>query len=79
MISDPRPNNKFGQLYTIDLIGNVAEGSKIVYNNQPMEVLLEACEQSLSVLGEPVWYSCEVNQRFASKLGFEDLKMYVVF
>lgn len=50
----------------------------MVYNNQPIEVLMEACKLSISQLSEPVWYSCEVNQRFSSELGIEDLKMYVV-
>lgn len=78
MISDPRPDNAFGKLYTMDLIGNVVEGSKVIRNNQPIEVLLEACKQSIVKLDEPVWYSCEVNQRFSNELGIEDLKMYAV-
>ncbi|XP_025409149.1 bleomycin hydrolase-like [Sipha flava] len=76
LVSDPRANNRFGQLYTLDLIGNVIEGSKVVYNNQPIEVLLEACKNSISKLNEPVWYSCEVNQKFSSELGIEDLKIH---
>jgi len=78
LISDPRANLKFGKLYSLDLVGNVVEGAKILYNNQPIEVLLEACKQSVTVLGEPVWYSCDVNQRFSSELGVQDLEMYVV-
>ncbi|XP_060845140.1 bleomycin hydrolase-like [Rhopalosiphum padi] len=76
LISDPRANNEFGRLYTLDLVGNVTEGSKIARNNQPIEVLLEACKQSIARLGEPVWYSCEVNQRFSNELGLEDLKLH---
>lgn len=75
LISYPKTNDSFGQLFTLDLIGNVMDGSKIVYNNQPIEVLLEACKQSISTLGEPVWYSCEVNRRFSNELGCEDLEM----
>ncbi|KAE9533479.1 hypothetical protein AGLY_009117 [Aphis glycines] len=76
LISDPRPDNAFGKLYTMDLIGNVIEGSKILRNNQPIEVLLEACKQSIATLDEPVWYSCEVDQRFSNELGIEDLKIH---
>lgn len=50
-----------------------------MYNNQPIEVLLEACKLSIDVLEEPVWYSCEINQQYSSEHGLEDLKMYVVF
>ncbi|XP_015369829.1 PREDICTED: bleomycin hydrolase-like [Diuraphis noxia] len=76
LISDPRANIEFGRLYTLDLIGSVEEGSKILRNNQPIEVLLEACKKSIATLDEPVWYSCEVDQRFSSELGFEDLKIH---
>ncbi|XP_026819397.1 bleomycin hydrolase-like [Rhopalosiphum maidis] len=76
LISDPRANNEFGRLYTLDLVGNVIEGSKIARNNQPIEVLLEACKQSIARLGEPVWYSCDVNQRFSNELGLEDLRLH---
>lgn len=76
LISDPRASAEFGRLYTVDLVGNVVEGSGVLYNNQPMDVLVEACRQSVTVLGEPVWYSCEVDQKFASELGVEDLQMY---
>lgn len=78
LISDPRANREFGRLYTFDLVGNVKDGTKIIRNNQPIEVLLEACKQSIAELDEPVWYSCEVFQRFSNELGLEDLKMYAV-
>ncbi|XP_025191192.1 bleomycin hydrolase-like [Melanaphis sacchari] len=76
LISDPRAGNEFGRLYTVDWVGNVIEGSKIACNNQPIEVLLEACKQSIAILDEPVWYSCAVEQRFSNELGFEDLKIH---
>lgn len=59
------------------MVGNVKEGSRILYNNQPIEILLEACKKSISERGEPVWYSCEVEKKFSSDLGSEDLQMYV--
>ncbi|XP_029341511.1 bleomycin hydrolase-like [Acyrthosiphon pisum] len=76
LISDPRANKEFGRLYTLDLVGNVQEGTRIMRNNQPIEVLLEACKLSIATLGEPVWYSCEVHQRFSNELGLEDLKIH---
>lgn len=29
--------------------------------------------------GEAVWFGCEVNKRFAGKLGLEDLKMFAFY
>lgn len=58
------------------MLGNVIEGSRVMLNNQPIEVLIEASKKSIGTLGEPVWYSCEVDQRFSNELGLEDLEMY---
>lgn len=58
------------------MVGNVVGGTKILYNNQPIEVLMEACKRSIDTLDEPIWYTCEVNQRFSGDLGFEDIQMY---
>lgn len=75
LISDPRPNNRYGQLYTLDMLNNMAAGRKVLYNNQPIEVLIKAAQESIVNRGEPVWYGCQVSKRFSDKLGLEDLKM----
>jgi len=56
----------------------MAGGRKVLYNNQPIEVLIKAAQESIATRGEPVWYGCQVSKRFSDKLGLEDLKMYVI-
>lgn len=75
LISDPRPDNRYGKLYTLDMLNNMAGGRKVLYNNQPIEVLIKAAQESIVTRGEPVWYGCQVSKRFSDKLGLEDLKM----
>ncbi|XP_075227810.1 bleomycin hydrolase [Lycorma delicatula] len=75
LVSDPRPNNPYGKLYTIDCLGNMVGGCTIEYNNQPIEVLIAAAAESIKN-NEAVWFGCEVAKRFASKLGYQDLKIH---
>lgn len=73
-MTDPRPTNKYNQAYTVDCLGNVVGGRKVIYNNQPVELLAKLCAESIKT-DEPVWFGCQVSKRFAGKLGLQDLQM----
>jgi len=75
LVSDPRPGNPTGQTYSVDCLGNVVGGRKTIYNNQPIEVLIDAASKSIKE-GEPVWFGCEVSKFMASKEGLLDLEVY---
>ncbi|XP_037292657.1 bleomycin hydrolase isoform X2 [Manduca sexta] len=72
LVNDPRDSNPFGQLYTLQCLGNVVGGRLTAYNNQPIEVLMKAVQDSIKA-GEAVWFGCEVSKRFERKNGLEDL------
>lgn len=74
LITDPRPSNEYGKAYTIDCLGNMVGGRKIIYNNQPVELLIELTGESIKN-GEALWIGCEVGKRCASKQGIQDLNM----
>lgn len=75
LTTDPRTSNPHGKLFTVDCLGNVVGGRPVLYNNQPVEVLLDLVKSSIKA-GSPVWFGCEVSKRFASgKMGIEDLDM----
>merc|ERR1711963_1130101 len=40
LVSDPRKTNPFGHTYTVDCLGNMVGGRQVIYNNQPVEVLM---------------------------------------
>lgn len=72
LVTDPRPTNPFGHAYTVDCLGNVVGGRPTVYNNQPVDLLLQLVGKSIKE-GEAVWFGCEVSKRFNMKLGIEAL------
>lgn len=74
IVTDPRPSNQYGKAYTVDCLGNVVAGRRCIYNNQPVELLLEITAESIQD-GEAVWFGCEVNKRFAGKQGILDVKV----
>lgn len=47
LVNDPRPQNKFDKLYTVQYLGNMVEGRKTQYNNQPVEVLKKLAAASI--------------------------------
>ncbi|XP_026548197.1 bleomycin hydrolase-like, partial [Notechis scutatus] len=75
LVNDPRPRNKYNQLYTVDYLGNMVGGRKTLYNNQPVELLKKMVAASIQD-GEAVWFGCDVGKCFNSKLGINDLKIY---
>ncbi|KAJ8957929.1 hypothetical protein NQ318_001926 [Aromia moschata] len=48
LVTDPRPTNDYGKVYTVDCLGNVVGGRKCIYNNQPVELLLQLTAKSIS-------------------------------
>jgi len=75
LVSDPRPQNPYGKLYSVEFLGNVVGGKKTVYNNQPIEELMKATAESIS-RNESVWFGCDVTKNFATKPGLADTKAH---
>ncbi|KAI4491996.1 hypothetical protein M0802_010121 [Mischocyttarus mexicanus] len=75
LVTDPRPSNPYGKLYTVDCLGNVLDGRSTLYNNQPPELLMKLCAESIKD-NEPVWFGCDVNKRLIGKQGIHDIKAY---
>lgn len=75
LVNDPRPQNKFDKLYTVQYLGNMVEGRKTQYNNQPVEVLKKLAAASIKE-GEAVWFGCDVGKHFHGKLGINDMNIF---
>ncbi|XP_075052980.1 bleomycin hydrolase [Mixophyes fleayi] len=74
-VNDPRPQNKFGKLYTVQFLGNMVDGRKTLYNNQPVEILKKLAAASIKE-GEAVWFGCDVGKHFHGKLGINDMNIF---
>lgn len=61
LVNDPR--NKYNQLYTVKLLGNVVEGIPIRYLNLPISRLKQLSVTSLRD-NHPVWFGCDVMKSF---------------
>lgn len=47
LVNDPRPQNPFGKLYSVEYLGNMVGGRRTLYNNQPIELLKRAAAESI--------------------------------
>ncbi|CAN7985454.1 unnamed protein product, partial [Ixodes hexagonus] len=75
LVHDPRPENPFGNMYTVEYLGNVVGGRRVLYNNQPIEVLMQMVVESVKA-NEAVWFGCEVAKRFDLKRGILDIAVH---
>lgn len=48
LVHDPRVSHPYGQLYTVEYLGNIVGGQKTLYNNQQIRVLKQAVYDSIS-------------------------------
>ena len=46
-MNDPRPQNPYGKLYSVEFLGNMVGGRSTQYNNQPIELLKKAAADSI--------------------------------
>lgn len=49
LINDPRSSNEYGKLYTVDCLGNVVGGRAVLYNNQPIEILMNVVKEVILI------------------------------
>lgn len=46
-MNDPRPQNPYGKLYSVEFLGNMVGGRRTLYNNQPIQLLKRAAAESI--------------------------------
>jgi bleomycin hydrolase len=61
LINSPTADKPYYRMYTVDFLGNVAEGQPIRYLNVPSEELKAAVVAQLKD-NTPVWFGCDVGQ-----------------
>ncbi len=75
VINSPTQDKPFGRAYTVDFIGNVADGAPIRYYNLPMDTLRALIVRQLSD-GEPVWFGSDVGSRGDREKGLWSTECY---
>uniref|UniRef100_A0A8C7SAI6 Bleomycin hydrolase n=1 Tax=Oncorhynchus mykiss TaxID=8022 RepID=A0A8C7SAI6_ONCMY len=75
LVNDPRPQNPYEKLYSVEFLGNMVGGHNTLYNNQPIQLLKKAAADSIKE-GEAVWFGCDVGKHFHGKLGINDMNVF---
>ena len=47
IVNDPRPENQYEKLYTVEYLGNMSGGRRVLYINQPIDVLKKLTVKSV--------------------------------
>ncbi|MEC7984978.1 MAG: C1 family peptidase [Myxococcota bacterium] len=75
LVHDPRPENPYGRTYTVEGLGNVVGGEKVVYLNVEMELMKEIALRQLQDR-TPVWFGCDVGKQMRRDLGIWDCDLF---
>ncbi|KAI0630402.1 peptidase C1B bleomycin hydrolase [Trametes polyzona] len=73
LINDPR--NQYGELYTVDKLGNLWGGRPVLYVNTEIENLKQAVVKQLKA-GQPVFFGCDVGQFSDRQAGVMDTGLF---
>ena len=68
LVDDPRPEHPKGRTLTIEHLGNVVGGEKVLYLNTEI-ALMKQLAMAAIVGGEPVWFGCDVAPQMLRKDG----------
>ena len=75
LINCPMSDKAYNEIYTVDYLGNVVEGSIIRYLNLPSKRLKEVAAASIKD-DHPVWFGCDVGKHFHRNLGVMDMDIF---
>jgi bleomycin hydrolase len=75
LVHDPRPANPPGRTYTVQYLGNVVGGQRVIYLNIEMDLMKRIAQRTLEG-GEPVWFGCDVGKQMRRDMGLMDRDLY---
>ena len=75
LINCPMSDKEYNKVYTVDYLGNIAEGNPIRYLNVESQMMKDAAIRSLKK-DEPVWFGCDVSKHFHRELGVMDMDLF---
>jgi bleomycin hydrolase len=75
LVNDPRPTSPVGRTFTVEYLGNVIGGPRVIYLNVDMPVIKDIAAKTLQG-GEPVWFGCDVAKMMSNDYGIWDASLY---
>lgn len=76
LINAPTEDKPFNRTYTVDYLGNVIDGKKVLYLNIDIETLKEMTLKQLQN-NEPVWFGCDVMKFMDKDSGIMDSRLFL--
>ncbi len=75
VINAPTPDKPFDKSYTVDYLGNVVGGRRVLYLNLPIEEFKTLARQQI-MDGRPVWFGCDVGKMSDRASGLLDTEQF---
>jgi bleomycin hydrolase len=75
LVHDPRQRSPMNRTFTVQHLGNVVGGDRVLYLNVPLELMKQLARDAI-VGGEPVWFGCDVGPMMRRDLGIWDRDLY---
>ena len=75
LVNDARESSPYGRTYTVEHLGNVVGGDRVIYLNIEIDLMKQLAIDALEG-GEPVWFGCDVGQQFRRDIGIWDAKLF---
>jgi bleomycin hydrolase len=76
LIHAPTPDKPYFKTYTVEFLGNVIEGRKVLYLNTPIDLLKKLTVSQLND-DEPVWFGCDVRLQTDRQKGLMDTRVFL--
>jgi bleomycin hydrolase len=75
LVHDPRPSSPAGRTFTVEYLGNVIGGPRVIYLNVGVQVMKDIAAATIQG-GEPVWFGCDVGKMMSGDYAFWDARLY---
>ncbi|MCC7146878.1 MAG: C1 family peptidase [Phycisphaeraceae bacterium] len=75
VVHDPRPTSPMDRTYTVEFLGNVIDGGRVLYLNVAMPLIKQIAMQTI-MDGQPVWFGCDVDKMMRQDLGLWDTRAF---
>lgn len=75
LVHDPREQHEYNRTYTVQYLGNVVGGERVIYLNVDIDLIKQLAMHAI-MDGEPVWFGCDVGKMMRRDLGLWDARLF---
>lgn len=75
LVHDPRRSSPIGRTFTVQYLGNIVGGERVIYLNVDIALMKQITQRALED-GEPVWFGCDVGKMMRRDLGIWDKHLF---